>query len=39
MFLKEKQNGDMKRRACADGRPQREEFSEQDATSPTIATG
>ena len=38
MFLKEKRNGDIKGRACADGRPQREEFSKQDATSPMIAT-
>jgi hypothetical protein len=38
MFLKEKRNGDVKGRACADGRPQREEFEKQDATSPTIAT-
>jgi hypothetical protein len=38
MFLKEKRNGDVKGRACADGRPQREEFTKQDATSPTIAT-
>ena len=38
MFLKEKQNGDVKGRACADGRSQREELGKQDATSPTIAT-
>lgn len=38
MFLKEKRNGDIKGRACADGRPQREEFEKADATSPTIAT-
>jgi hypothetical protein len=38
MFLKEKRNGDIKGRACADGRPQREIFEKQDATSPTIAT-
>ena len=38
MFLKEKRNGDIKGRACADGRPQRELFEKQDATSPTVTT-
>jgi hypothetical protein len=38
MFLKEKRNGDIKGRACADGRPQRDEFEKADAASPTIAT-
>jgi hypothetical protein len=30
MFLTEKRNGDIKGRACADGRKQREDFSKQD---------
>ncbi|KAL7509413.1 hypothetical protein ACHAXN_008345, partial [Cyclotella atomus] len=38
MFLKEKRNRDIKGRACADGRPEREEIEKADATSPTIAT-
>jgi hypothetical protein len=38
LFLKEKQNGDVNGWACADGRPQREEFGKQDATPSTIAT-
>jgi hypothetical protein len=37
MFLTEKRNGDIKGRACADGRKQREDFSKQDATSPTVS--
>jgi hypothetical protein len=37
MFLKEKRNGDVKGRACADGRKQREDFTKQDATSPTVS--
>jgi hypothetical protein len=37
MFLKEKRNGDIKGRACADGRKQREDFTKQDATSPTVS--
>jgi hypothetical protein len=38
MFLKEKRNGDIKGRTCADGRKQREDFNREDATSPTVAT-
>jgi hypothetical protein len=37
MFLTEKRNGDVKGRACADGRKQREDFTKQDATSPTVS--
>jgi hypothetical protein len=37
MFLKEKRDGTVKGRACADGRKQREEFTKQDATSPTVS--
>ena len=38
MFLKEKRDGEIKGRTCADGRKQREEFSKEDATSPTVST-
>jgi hypothetical protein len=37
MFLKEKRDGSIKGRACADGRKQREESTKSDATSPTVA--
>ena len=37
MFLKEKRDGSIKGRGCADGRPQREYITKEDSTSPTIA--
>jgi hypothetical protein len=37
VFLKEKRDGSIKGRACADGRKQREGSTKSDATSPTIA--
>jgi hypothetical protein len=37
MFLKEKRDGSIKGRACADGRKQREGSNKSDATSPTVA--
>jgi hypothetical protein len=37
MFLKEKRDGSIKGRACADGRKQREGSTKSDATSPTVA--
>jgi hypothetical protein len=37
MFLKEKRDGYIKGRACADGRKQREGSTKSDATSPTVA--
>jgi hypothetical protein len=37
MFLKEKRDGSIKGRACADGRKQREGSKNSDATSPTVA--
>ena len=37
MFLKEKRNRDVNGWACADGRPQRDEFEKAKATSPTVA--
>ena len=37
MFLKEKRDGSIKGRGCADGRPQREYITTEDSTSPTIA--
>jgi hypothetical protein len=38
MFLKEKRNGDIKGRACADGRKQWKTINKEDAASPTVAT-
>jgi len=38
MFLKEKRNGEVKGRACVDGRPQRETIRKEEAASPTAAT-
>jgi hypothetical protein len=38
MFLKRKRCGSIKGRGCADGRPQRQYISKEDASSPTIAT-
>jgi hypothetical protein len=37
MFLKEKRDGTIKGRACADGRKQREGSNKSDATSPTVS--
>jgi len=37
MFLKEKKDGTVKARACADGRKQRETTAEEDAASPTVS--
>ena len=37
MFLKEKRDGKIKGRTCADGRKQRETSEKQDVTSPTVA--
>jgi hypothetical protein len=37
MFLKEKRDGSIKGRACADGRKQREGSTKSDAPSPTVA--
>ncbi len=37
MFLKEKRNGDIKGRGCADGRKQRKYIRKEDASSPTVA--
>jgi hypothetical protein len=37
MFLKEKRDGSIKGRACADGRKQRETATPGDATSPTVS--
>jgi hypothetical protein len=37
MFLKEKIDGSIKGRTCADGRKQREGSTKSDATSPTVA--
>jgi predicted transcriptional regulator len=37
MFLKEKRDGSIKGRACADGIKQREGSTKSDATSPTVA--
>jgi Reverse transcriptase (RNA-dependent DNA polymerase) len=36
MFLKEKSDGSIKGRGCADGRPQRAYIPKEDATSPTV---
>jgi hypothetical protein len=36
MFLKEKTDGSIKGRGCADGRPQRAYIPKEDATSPTV---
>jgi hypothetical protein len=38
MFLKEKRCGKIKGRGCADGRPQRDYMTEEDTSSPTVAT-
>jgi len=38
MFLKEKRSGEIKGRACVDGRPQRETIPKEEAASPTAAT-
>ena len=37
MYLKEKSDGVIKGRGCADGRKQRETASKHDATSPTVS--
>ena len=37
MFLKEKRDGEIKARQCADGRKQRDEIDKEDATSPTAS--
>jgi hypothetical protein len=37
MFLKEKRNGTVKGRGCADGRKQREGTKKEDASAPTVA--
>ena len=37
MFLKEKRDGSIKARGCADGRPQRIYTNKEDASSPTIS--
>ena len=37
MFLKEKKDGTVKARACADGRKQRDTIHKEDATSPTVS--
>jgi hypothetical protein len=39
MFLKEKRDGSIKGRACADRRKQREGSTKSDPTSPTVALG
>ena len=36
MFLKEKRNGEIKGRGCADGRPQRLYKSKEETSSPTV---
>ncbi|KAL3810038.1 hypothetical protein ACHAXA_000207 [Cyclostephanos tholiformis] len=38
MFLKEKRDKTVKARMCADGRKQREDWTKQESTSPTVAT-
>jgi hypothetical protein len=38
MFLKEKKNGAIKGRGCADGRKQREFISKEESSSPTVST-
>ena len=38
MFLKQKRDGSIKGRGCADGRKQREWMNKEDTTSPTVAT-
>ncbi len=37
MCLKQKRNGSIKGRGCADGRKQREHTAQEDASSPTVA--
>ena len=37
MFLTEKRDGNIKGRACADGRKQQESIRKEDAASPTVA--
>ena len=36
MFLTEKRNGEIKARACADGRPQRQHIAKEETASPTV---
>ena len=38
IFLTEKRNGDIKARACANGKPQREHIAKEETASPTVAT-
>ena len=38
MFMKEKRDGTIKGRGCADGRKQRDKYSNSDTTSPTVST-
>ena len=38
IFLKQKRDGRIKARACADGRPQRKIYKKEDASSPTVKT-
>ncbi len=38
MFLKEKRDHSVKARMCADGRKQRDDWTKQDTTSPTVST-
>ena len=37
MFLKEKSDGTLKGKGCADGGKQRSHYDQEDATSPTVA--
>ena len=37
MFLNRKQSGKMKRRGCANGRPQREYITKEESSSPTVS--
>ena len=38
IFLTKKQNGDIKARACANGKPQREHIAKEETASPAVAT-
>ena len=38
IFLTEKRNGDIKARACANGKPQREHIAKEETASPTVTT-
>ena len=38
MFIKEKRDGTIKARGCADWRKKREKYNNADATSPTVYT-